>query len=64
MVIGGSLARLSIPLVLIGVVISSFMLFMDYKAVPEVREVRHESSFNTFLSICLISGGLLNILIC
>ena len=40
MVIGGSLARLSIPLVLIGVVISSFMLFMDYKAVPEVREVR------------------------
>lgn len=40
MVIGGSLGRLSAPLIFIGVIISSFMVFMEYKAIPEVRVIR------------------------
>jgi len=46
MVIGGSLGRLSIPLILVGIVLSSFMIFMEYKAIPEVRVVR-ENMLNT-----------------
>lgn len=46
MVIGGSLGRLSVPLIFIGVIISSFMIFMEYKAIPEVRVLR-ESMLKT-----------------
>ena len=40
MVIGGSLGRLAFPLIFVGVIISSLMIFMEYKIIPEVRVAR------------------------
>lgn len=49
MVIGGSLGRLSIPLILVGVILSSLMIFMEAKVIPEVRVVR-ENMLDTMRS--------------
>ena len=43
MSIGGSLFRLAIPLVLIGILFSLFMIYLEYNIIPKIREFRERT---------------------
>lgn len=40
MTIGGSIARLAVPFVLIGILLTCIMLFFEYEVVPQTRDLR------------------------